>query len=140
VSKTGHSQVPHRSGLIYCHTLTSLFLSFSFHFPLTLLTHLIFFAYSASNRWSPEESIKSRQDLCKTVQVIPFPVVFDGQNTYYGTRLATVLLIRRDGQVLFIERDMWELGPDGLPTKADPPKERTFRFKINLDNQSPGIV
>jgi len=64
--------------------------------------------------------------------VLPIPVVFDGQNTYYGTRLTTVLLVRRDGQVLFFERDIWELGPDGEPFKADPPRGRTFRFRVNL--------
>jgi len=86
--------------------------------------------------WHPEEPIKSREDVRKTVQVLPIPVIFDGQSTYYGTRLTTVLFVRRDGQVLFIERDIWELGPDGEPFKADPPRERMFRFRINMDNLS----
>jgi len=81
--------------------------------------------------WHPEQPIKSREDIRKTVQVLPLPVVFAGQSTYYGTRLATVLLVRKDGQVLFIERDMWELGPDGVPFRADPPRERKFRFRIS---------
>lgn len=29
--------------------------------------------------------------------------------TYYGTRLSTVILIRRDGNATFIERDIWAL-------------------------------
>ena len=68
------------------------------------------------------------------VQVVPILLVSDGRSTYYGTRNSTVLLVRRDGQVLFIERDIWELGPDGVPYKADPPTERKFRFKIDLDS------
>lgn len=57
----------------------------------------------------------------------------------YGTRLSTVLLIRRDGSVLFIERDVWKLGKDGKPERLDhkesrgegDTKERVFEFKLD---------
>lgn len=51
---------------------------------------------------------------------------------YYGTRLSTVLLVRNNGQVLFIERDIWKLGEkgDGVPVKSDPPTERKYVFNI----------
>ena len=51
--------------------------------------------------------------------------------SYYGTRISTVVLVSRQGQVLFIERDIWK-SVDGKqsPAKADPPTERRFRFII----------
>ena len=86
--------------------------------------------------WHPEGKNTNRKDVQATIQVIPVPVLPDGsagsnRATYYGTRLSTVLLVRKDGEVLFIERDMWELGGDGLPCKADPPTERRFRFTMS---------
>jgi hypothetical protein len=57
-----------------------------------------------------------------------------------GTRLSTVLLIRRDGQVLFIERDIYRLsdlgggGPD-----RDPPSQRVFRFALDSTNRTPHV-
>lgn len=38
----------------------------------------------------------------------------------YGTRLSTVVLIKRDGQVLFVERDIWQLGDRHQDRDADP--------------------
>lgn len=55
--------------------------------------------------------------------------------TFYGTRLSTVLLVRRDGAVLFIERDVWKL-VDGKAVKLEPPTERRFRFNINVQTCS----
>jgi uncharacterized protein with NRDE domain len=54
--------------------------------------------------------------------------------TYYGTRLSTVLLVRNNGEVLFIERDIWKLGDGGdvVPVKSDPPTERKFTFKLDI--------
>ncbi len=51
---------------------------------------------------------------------------------YYGTRLSTVLLIRKDGRVLFVERDIWQLDSDGNPKLADPRGERIFHFNLTL--------
>lgn len=39
----------------------------------------------------------------------------------YGTRLSTVLLVKKDGEVLFIERDRAEEGKE---------EERRFRFQV----------
>lgn len=52
---------------------------------------------------------------------------------YYATRLATVILVRRNGEVVFVERDVWftdnnaerELGEPG-ETKYD----RRYTFQI----------
>lgn len=54
---------------------------------------------------------------------------------YYATRLSTVLLVRRTGEVLFIERDMWLLGTDGNPELAswDNCHERRFRFQLQCE-------
>ena len=55
----------------------------------------------------------------------------------YGTRLSTVLLVRNNGQVLFIERDIWKLGDEGVPVKSDPPTERKFIFNLDIfDDES----
>ncbi|KAF5348592.1 hypothetical protein D9756_009614 [Leucocoprinus leucothites] len=69
----------------------------------------------------------------------PLASVAPGFEHYYGTRLSTVLLIRRDGSVLFIERDIWRLGKDGKPERLDysesrgesDVKQRVFEFKLD---------
>lgn len=84
-----------------------------------------------------------RSDLKNTVHVIPVPIVVEGSPnvtpTYYGTRLSTVLLVRKNGDVLFIERDIWELAPDGTPVKADAPTERVFRFKLDIKSNTEAV-
>ena len=45
---------------------------------------------------------------------------------WYGTRVSTVILIRDDGDVVFVERDIGELGPDGQARRGT--GERRFRF------------
>ena len=52
----------------------------------------------------------------------------------YGTRLSTVILIRRDGSATFIERDVWALDEHGRVVKRDSGHDRVFRFAI----QPPG--
>ncbi|KAF9451858.1 hypothetical protein P691DRAFT_806522 [Macrolepiota fuliginosa MF-IS2] len=62
-----------------------------------------------------------------------------GYENYYGTRLSTVLLVRRDGSVLLIERDIWRLGKSGKPERLNyrekrgvgDVKERCFEFKLD---------
>lgn len=51
---------------------------------------------------------------------------------YYGTRLSTVLLVRRDGQVRFVERDVWQLdaATKAGVTRGDPRLDRVFNFKL----------
>ncbi|KAF8576886.1 hypothetical protein K439DRAFT_1397035 [Ramaria rubella] len=56
------------------------------------------------------------------------------QSKYYATRLSTVVLVRKNGEVLFIERDMWafrENGPRLAEHNADNGhNERRFRFRL----------
>lgn len=67
------------------------------------------------------------------------PAVPDSQY-YYGTRLSTVLLIRRDGSVVFIEKDIWRLGKDGKlegldqkeHRKESDARRRVFEFQLDL--------
>ncbi|KIJ55032.1 hypothetical protein M422DRAFT_64180 [Sphaerobolus stellatus SS14] len=60
----------------------------------------------------------------------------DVEHTYYATRLSTVVLVKRTGEVLFVERDEWVYGVDSLPNLAsantgDDQHERRFHFKIS---------
>src|SRR5882757_3159641 len=49
----------------------------------------------------------------------------------YATRLATVVLVRRDGSVLFVERDVWQLDARGDgASRADAQSARVFRFDL----------
>lgn len=55
---------------------------------------------------------------------------------YFATRLSTVLLVRRTGEVLFVERDVWFSGTDAKPelaTYQDGRHERKFRFQIQCE-------
>ncbi|KZV89996.1 DUF833-domain-containing protein [Exidia glandulosa HHB12029] len=104
------------------------------------------------------EPIAAREDLRKTIQVPlinvqgvpnlagPIPATQSAAQVgqlWYGTRLATVILIRRDGEVLFVERDVYQLGSDGIPhnvsiadggirpfAESDDAPERIHRFRI----------
>ncbi|KAI0344468.1 DUF833-domain-containing protein [Trametopsis cervina] len=59
----------------------------------------------------------------------------------YGTRLSNVILVRRDGGVVFVERDVWMLDPhsDGKEARAVPgerKKQRVFRFTLEAQGRS----
>ncbi|KAG8716620.1 hypothetical protein FRC09_015484 [Ceratobasidium sp. 395] len=59
------------------------------------------------------------------------PALIAQQTDYYCTRLTTVILVRRDGQVEFVERDIWaELEGKSNPVKADKTSQRRFSFEI----------
>jgi len=75
--------------------------------------------------WRPAEPAREAKD---TIHIDPSPV--DSHSDIHATRLSTVILIKRDGQVLFIERDMWQLNEDGNLVKADPSSQRVFRFQL----------
>ncbi|KAI6102333.1 NRDE protein-domain-containing protein [Pisolithus croceorrhizus] len=81
--------------------------------------------------WTPPTSPTSRAGLCNTIQVDPIlmPTAENTLNTsgneptqppqrYYATRLATVILVKRTGEVVFIERDRWML-PDEVESNAE---------------------
>ncbi|KAF9465311.1 NRDE protein-domain-containing protein [Collybia nuda] len=85
--------------------------------------------------WRSPEFVSERSHLRRTIHVAPFPITLEsassvGSNSY-GTRLSTILLIKTNGEALFIERDMWKL-VDGEPVKADPSLQRVFRFQVKL--------
>lgn len=56
-----------------------------------------------------------------------------GPSEIYGTRLSSVILIRRDGQALFMERDVWRMDVDGKLATTDPPSERVYRFQLSMN-------
>ncbi|KIO05328.1 hypothetical protein M404DRAFT_141529 [Pisolithus tinctorius Marx 270] len=76
--------------------------------------------------WTSPTPPTSRAELCNTIQVDPilFPENTDGNKLaqqpkgYYATRLATVILVKRTGEVVFIERDRWML-PDEAKSNAE---------------------
>ncbi|KAI0632287.1 NRDE protein-domain-containing protein [Trametes polyzona] len=89
--------------------------------------------------WKSEHAPLDRSELRNTILVDPLPIGArespDGgaAPNYYGTRSSTVILIRRDGAALFIERDIWTLDDDGRVQRGDPGRDRVFRFQIEPD-------
>lgn len=92
--------------------------------------------------WKSEHAPIDRSELRNTIEVEPihippgeFPAAnrehAPPSNVFYGTRLSTVILIRRDGNVTFIERDIWcvEEATSGV-VKSDSGHDRVFRFQI----------
>ncbi|KAG8984787.1 hypothetical protein FRB94_005608 [Tulasnella sp. JGI-2019a] len=85
-----------------------------------------------------ESEIRSRGDLRNTVRVEPLHVPYptkDRSSTVprsYGTRLATFLLVRRTGEVTFVERDVWKTTPSGSTVFGSPDDDRVHRFSISL--------
>ncbi|ETW81471.1 hypothetical protein HETIRDRAFT_240525, partial [Heterobasidion irregulare TC 32-1] len=61
--------------------------------------------------WRADPPPHTRGELRNTIAVAPLPLRLapPEPDRAYGTRLASVVLVRRDGSVLFVERDMWEL-------------------------------
>ncbi len=74
----------------------------------------------------PPERVVHRSELRKAIHVVPLSI----EGKMYGTRLSTVLLVRRDGEVLFVERDIWKLDHDGTVTRAPPESQRLYRFQL----------
>ncbi|KAG7445612.1 DUF833-domain-containing protein [Guyanagaster necrorhizus] len=72
----------------------------------------------------PSERVVHRSELKKAIQVVPMLI----EGRMYATRLSTVVLVGRDGSVLFVERDIWK--PDG--TKASPGSQRLYRFQLDV--------
>jgi uncharacterized protein with NRDE domain len=86
--------------------------------------------------------VTARIELRKTIRVDPFVLSLGSANAggldhgrptdTYGTRLSTVLLVGRDGSVLFIERDIWTWDEELKgPVLADASSERVYRFNLN---------
>ncbi|RDB14538.1 Transport and Golgi organization 2 [Hypsizygus marmoreus] len=83
--------------------------------------------------WQSPEPVTERAQLRNTVHVAPFPLTLEGLPNVgcdaYGTRLSTILLIKKNGDALFIERDIWKL-VNGKVVRADPQSQRVFRFQV----------
>lgn len=77
--------------------------------------------------WKSSQAPRARSELRNTVQVEPF--IMQGSREFYGTRLSTVILVKRTGEALFIERDRWKL-VDAKPVLSDPSSQREFRFGL----------
>ncbi|KAK7462276.1 hypothetical protein VKT23_007877 [Stygiomarasmius scandens] len=58
------------------------------------------------------------------------PEVLVNSSKYYGTRLSNVLLVRRNGDVMFVERDIWKMENSEV-VKMNKDSERVFRFKLD---------
>ena len=56
----------------------------------------------------------------------------DAPSVLYGTRLAQVVLVRRDGRVTYIERDIWTLDETGAAVRAKD-STRSFIFRLGSD-------
>jgi uncharacterized protein with NRDE domain len=77
--------------------------------------------------WKCSQPPSARSELRNTIQVEPF--IIQGSREFYGTRLSTVILVKRTGEVLFIERDRWKL-VDAKPVLSDYSSQREFRFGL----------
>ncbi|KAJ6508252.1 NRDE protein-domain-containing protein [Mycena sanguinolenta] len=67
-------------------------------------------------RTTAAEPIRAREELRRTICVKPLDTIAagpSGSSKWYGTRTATVLLVRRSGEALFVERDVWRIQPSG---------------------------
>ncbi|EJD50514.1 DUF833-domain-containing protein [Auricularia subglabra TFB-10046 SS5] len=94
------------------------------------------------------QPLKRREDLRRTIQV---PLInLEGvpnlngpagsaisseerRALWYGTRLATVILVRRNGSVLFVERDIYRLDQRGEPCNGsllDGGHDRVYSFDV----------
>ncbi|KAI0657260.1 DUF833-domain-containing protein [Cubamyces menziesii] len=89
--------------------------------------------------WKSEHAPLDRSELRNTILVDPLLIGAEESSdercpNYYGTRLSTVILIRRNGTALFIERDIWTLDDQGRIARGDPQHDRVFRFQIKPDD------
>ncbi|VDC01367.1 unnamed protein product [Peniophora sp. CBMAI 1063] len=63
------------------------------------------------------------QERAASISIAPIPGA-----PQYGTRVSTVVLVRRDGRARFVERDRWTLQQDG--TALDGGATREFRYTV----------
>jgi len=94
---------------------------------------LFFFSFSAR---SPIPPPRERGELKNTILVPPLSTssaTDAAPPDLYGTRLAQVLLVRRDGRVTYIERDIWALDGTGAAVRASPENMRSFIFRLGSD-------
>lgn len=127
---SGEDQNNHLTGIprSFASVLSSAFISFT----ITLPNQDLYACSRYMNRWRSPVTPAVRGDLRKTILVDPLKVPINSEETWiYGTRLSTVILVRRDGSATFIERDIWKLDSDGKPVKGDSVKgDRVHTFKL----------
>ncbi|KIM81059.1 hypothetical protein PILCRDRAFT_821898 [Piloderma croceum F 1598] len=86
--------------------------------------------------WRSPDPIRQRSEFKETILIDPVSIAPNGgPSQAYGTRLSTVILIKRDGQALFIERDILQTNEDGKLARTDTPSERVYRFQLSVDDQ-----
>jgi len=86
---------------------------------------------------SPIPPPRERAELKNTILVPPFDMRVakpDAPHAYYGTRLAQVVLIRRNGHITYFEHDVWLLDTTGAPMRAGANNMRTFTFHMGSDS------
>jgi len=89
--------------------------------------------------WQSAEPPRERSQLRDTIFVDPLPIpVGCGPSDLYGTRLSTILLVRRDGKVLFVERDIWQMDEEGKVAMAgtESSSDRQYRFQLPISSAS----
>ncbi|KAJ3771625.1 NRDE protein-domain-containing protein [Lentinula raphanica] len=79
--------------------------------------------------WKCPAPVTNRSELRNTVEVAPIPITLESTK-FYGTRLSTVVLVRRDMHVTFIERDIWK-EVNGKVERMPASSERKFCFKLH---------
>ncbi|KAG6329420.1 hypothetical protein ID866_9669 [Astraeus odoratus] len=88
-----------------------------------------------------------RAELRNTIFIDPF-VVNANSPDFYGTRIATLVLVKRSGEVVYIERDRWVLPDTGtgpgselsgeerkpvlVPASIAKETQREYRFKLDI--------
>ena len=86
---------------------------------------------SRLHSWTSPEPISERSHLRKTIRAPPLPLRQESiPAKFYATRLSTVILVRKNGEVCFAERDVWQLA-EGKPVLAQPLSTRVFHFKLD---------
>ena len=92
----------------------------------------LFFFFSARSPFPPP---REREELKNTILAPPLSIssTRDAPPDLYGTRLAQVLLVRRDGRVTYIERDIWALDDTGAAVCASPENMRSFILRLGSD-------
>jgi len=74
---------------------------------------------------------RERAELKNTIFVPPFESSSGVSHGIYGTRLAQVVLVRRDGLVTYVERDVWVLDNKGVPVQSSAVDNmRSFTFTV----------
>jgi len=87
---------------------------------------------------SPIPPPRERAELKNTILVPPFDRADakpDEPHASYGTRLAQVVLVGRNGHVRYIEHDVWLLDTTGAPVRAGANNMRTFTFRTGSEVQ-----